>query len=57
MRRYQSGDPIAIEHSARLISGALFGIRHFSKEANASERCRRLHIYGVVECQTKGYSS
>jgi hypothetical protein len=27
--------------------------RHFSREANASEHRSRLHIYGVVEWQTK----
>ena len=29
-----------------------FGIRHFSREANAAEHRRGLHIYGVVEWQT-----
>jgi hypothetical protein len=39
--------------SARPFSFAHVGIRYFSREANAAEHRRGLHIYGVVEWRTK----
>jgi len=44
---------MAVADAARPFPSDHFGIGHFSKEADASERCRRLDIYGVVEWQTK----